>query len=58
MLVGGLAHEEVTEELNYEPIHFVLTSTWLVMGGLFQTCVVLRNIQNQVTFRIRQTLNG
>jgi hypothetical protein len=35
------------EYFNYEPIHFLLTTAWLVLGGLFQSSVLLKNIQNQ-----------
>jgi hypothetical protein len=35
------------EYLYYEPMHFLLTATWLVLGGFFQSFVVLKNIQNQ-----------
>jgi hypothetical protein len=36
-----------TESLNYEPVHFLLTVTWLVLGGLFQFLIMLPNLKNQ-----------
>lgn len=33
--------------LNYEAIHFIMTTAWLVLGGMFQTSVIVKNIQNQ-----------
>jgi hypothetical protein len=38
---------ETLVSFNYEPIHFILTTAWLVMGGLFQSFVVLKSIQDQ-----------
>jgi hypothetical protein len=38
---------EPLKSLNYEPIHFILTTAWLVLGGLFQSFVILKNIQKQ-----------
>jgi hypothetical protein len=35
------------EYIYYEPIHFILTTTWLVFGGLFQSSAVLKNVSKQ-----------
>jgi hypothetical protein len=42
-----LFSKAVTESLNYETVHFLLTITWLVLGGLFQSLIVLPNLKNQ-----------
>jgi hypothetical protein len=47
-----------SQTLRYEPIHFILTTTWLILGGVIQSSVIFRNIQNQVSPLIRQMLNG
>jgi hypothetical protein len=35
------------ESLNYEPIHFLLTTTWQILGGLIQSAVILKNMKKQ-----------
>jgi hypothetical protein len=48
----------VTESLNFQPIHFVLTTTWVILGGLIQSYALLKNVKKQVDSMIRQTQNG
>jgi hypothetical protein len=33
--------------LNYEPFHFLLSSAWLILAGLFQSLIILTNIKKQ-----------
>jgi hypothetical protein len=40
-------HAGTTEFLNYEPIFFILTSAWLILGGLCQSFVVIKHIAAQ-----------
>jgi hypothetical protein len=35
------------QSIKYEPIHFLLTTTWMLLGGLIQFLVILRNIRIQ-----------
>jgi hypothetical protein len=36
-----------TESLNYEPSHFILTSAWLILGGLCKSFLVIKHIPSQ-----------
>jgi hypothetical protein len=35
------------ESLDFEPIHFLLTTAWLLSGGIIQSVVLMKNIRNQ-----------